>query len=436
MQETEILPSCIVQPASVEDVSVAVKTLASNDCSFAVRSGGHSPNAGAANIASGVTLDLASLDSIAVSSDGSTVSLGPAATWGEVYAALDPLGITVAGGRSGGVGVGGLATGGGISFHSPRVGFTADTVTNFQVVLADGRVVDSRDDADLDWALRGGSNNLGVVTRVDLAPIEQGLLWGGSVTSLADTVGAQLEFLAGFSEPAAYDEYASLIMTLAWDGAAGMQLVSNAVEYTRAEAEPPVFAALLGIPSVSSTMRLDTMANISAELAGTSPNGGRALFMTVTHGAALPMLEALYDAFNASVDAITGVAGIVWTLSLEPLPPAIYERHAHDNALGLDGRGGKGLIVSLLTAMWTDAGDDETIEAAAEGLFEGIKGAAEDLGEYDPWLYLNYANSAAWQGSPVASYGQASAARLRQVSAKVDPEGVFQKKVPGGFKLC
>ena len=424
-----------MQPASAEHVSVAVTTLTSNDCSFAVRSGGHSPVAGAANIASGVTLDLTRLDTITVSSDRATVSLGPAATWGEVYSALDPLNLTVAGGRSGGVGVGGLTVGGGISFHSPRVGFTADTVTNFQVVLADGRIVDSKDDADLDWSLRGGSNNFGVVTRLDLAPIEQGQLWGGNVYSAIDTADAQLRFLAGFCDPATYDEYASLIMTLAYDGSTGTQLFSNAVEYTKPEAEPPVFAPLMEIPTFYNTMRIDSMASISAELAATSPRGGRASFMTLTHGATLPMLEAVLAAFNTSVAAVRGVDAITWTLSLEPLPPAIYERHAHDNALGLDGRGGKGLVVTLLTAMWSDAADDATVEAAGEALHDDIKAAAQELGEYDPWLYLNYASRAAWQGSPVASYGWGSAARLRQTSAKVDPAGVFQKKVPGGFKL-
>lgn len=435
MQETEVLPSCIVQPASVEHVSLAVKTLTSNDCSFAVRSGGHSPNAGAANIASGVTLDLTHLDTITASSDQSTVSVGPAATWGEVYSTLDPLNLTVAGGRSGGVGVGGLTVGGGISFHSPRVGFTADTVTNFQVVLADGRVVNSKDDPDLDWSLRGGSNNFGIVTRVDLASIQQGKLWGGNVYSLIDTIDAQLRAFVGISDAATYDEYASLIMTLAYDGSTGMQLVANAIEYTKPEANPPVFKPLTDIPAIASTMRIDSMASISAELAQSSPNGGRVFYMTVTHGNTLPMLEAVHDAWSTSVAAVTAVKGVTWSLSLEPLPPAIYERHANDNAMGLTGRGGKTLVVTLLTALWSDAADDATVEAAGEKLFEDIKGAAQKLGEYDPYLYLNYANTAGWQGSPITSYGWGSAARLRQTSAKVDPSGVFQKKVPGGFKL-
>jgi hypothetical protein len=58
--------------------------------------------------------------------------------------------------------------------------------------------------------------------------------------------------------------------------------------------------------------------------------------------------------------------------------------------------------------------------------------AAQTLGVDDPYLYLNYA--ASWQ-DPINSYGPASVANLQAVSRKYDPSGVFQKQVPGGFKL-
>lgn len=440
LQETGLHPSCIVQPTSAEHVSLAVKTLSSLNCSFAVRSGGHSPNACAANIANGgVTLDLSQLNAITLNDDDSVVSIGPGTTWSHVYSTLDPLNLTVAGGRSGGVGVGGLTVGGGISFLSPRVGFTCDTVTNFQVVLADGRIVDSKANPDLDWSLRGGSNNFGVVTRIDFDTIQQGLLWGGSVYYLIDTIDAQLEAFANFSNPDTYNDYSSLIMSLAYDGASGRQLVVNSIVYTKPDIDPPVFQPLLDIPSLQSTMRLDNMAGLANELAATSPNGERVFYMTITHGNSLAMLNATYEAWRASVAQITNVAGITWSLSLEPLPPSIYARHSIQNALGLTDRGGgddeKGLVVVLLTASWTEAADDAVVAATGKALFKAMKQAAEDLDEYDRYLYLNYANSASWQGKPIAGYGAANVARLRQTSAKVDPFGVFQRNVPGGFKL-
>lgn len=60
-------------------------------------------------------------------------------------------------------GVGGLTLGSGVSYTSPRYGFTCDTVTQFEVVLADGSIVEANANRnqDLMWALKGGVNNFG-----------------------------------------------------------------------------------------------------------------------------------------------------------------------------------------------------------------------------------------------------------------------------------
>ena len=54
------------------------------------------------------------------------------------------------------------------------------------------------------------------------------------------------------------------------------------------------------------------------------------------------------------------------------------------------------------------------------------------MGAYNTYLYLNYA--ASFQ-DPIAGYGNASVSMLQAVSKKYDPDQLFQKQVPGGFKL-
>ena len=51
---------------------------------------------------------------------------------------------------------------------------------------------------------------------------------------------------------------------------------------------------------------------------------------------------------------------------------------------------------------------------------------------YNEFIYLNYALQSQ---DPIASYGEESVARLRAVSSRYDPQGVFQRLCPGGFKL-
>jgi len=56
------------------------------------------------------------------------------------------------------------------SFHSNSHGFACDNVVNWEVVLADGSVVNANASTNpaLWKAQKGGSGNLGFVTRIDL----------------------------------------------------------------------------------------------------------------------------------------------------------------------------------------------------------------------------------------------------------------------------
>lgn len=72
---------------------------------FLNRSGGHMHFPGAAGIENGVTIDLGLLKEINYFQSNSSVSVGPGAVWGDVYSALDKLGVMVVGGRSTTIGV-------------------------------------------------------------------------------------------------------------------------------------------------------------------------------------------------------------------------------------------------------------------------------------------------------------------------------------------
>jgi hypothetical protein len=56
----------------------------------------------------------------------------------------------------------------------------------------------------------------------------------------------------------------------------------------------------------------------------------------------------------------------------------------------------------------------------------------EAQGANTPWRYHNYVNQAQ---HPLESYGEDNVRFLKAVAAKYDPKGVFQTRVPGGFKL-
>ncbi|KAH8424888.1 FAD-binding oxidoreductase [Aspergillus melleus] len=453
-QNTDLQPLCVVFPDSAEDVSSVITRLVATDailpeheqsgCYFAIRSGGHNSFGGASNIQHGITIDLRALNTIRVQyppekSAFPNVYIGAGATWGDVYGQLDSVGLAVAGGRAAQVGVGGLTLGGGISYFSPRHGWTCDNVIGAEIVLANGTIVhlnEAEHSVEL-AALRGGGSNFGVVTGFDLRAFPQGPIYGGSVRYMIGSVDAQLRAFAELSDPKGqvnYDENASLITSFAFAGGQGSEVV-NSIVYTGElkdnDEHPAVYDAFFEIPHVSSTLRIAPLHDVAIEQGSFSPRGKRQLSVVTTHNSTVPMLNATYMRWNASLAAIQQVPGIVWSISLEPLPPAIYARAPDRNAMGLSDCE-ESLVVTLLSATWDDAADDTLVEEAARTLFSGIEADAHYLEAYHPFVYLNYA--AQWQ-DPIASYGPKSVDMLRRVSRELNPTGVFRQMMPGGFKI-
>ncbi|KAI0467338.1 putative oxidoreductase [Xylaria cf. heliscus] len=437
-QEASLHPACIVSPETVEDVAKAVRALTCSTpptegksaCQFAIRSGGHAPAVNAANIDGGVTLDLRRLNTIVVNPSESTVSIGVGNTWDGVYNKLDALNLSVAGGRSAGVGVGGLSLGGGISFFGTRYGWTSDTVANFEVVLANGSIVNAnaKENSDLHWALKGGSNNFGVVTRVDLEAFEQGPFWGGSLSYPNTVSGDVARVVANINSPDTYDEYAAVVLSWSYVPSLGTA-ISTKIAYTKAVENPPVFDGLTSLPTLSNTLSITNMSQLAVP--SKQVNGQRQLWTTNTMVSSAAMINATYLRFNESIPSFTSVANISFGYTIEPLPPALYARHADTNPFGL-GKNNESLLVGLLFAAWTDPKDDAQVDKAIRGLLNAIEDDSRRLNAYNPFQYLNYAGG--WQ-NPIAGYGEESVTRLRNVAGKVDPHGVFARQVPGGFKL-
>jgi len=66
----------------------------------------------------GVEIVMTRFNETKVNSTCGTVDVGAGLTWDQVYAALEPTGVNVVGGRIPGVGVAGLSLGGGKSLLS------------------------------------------------------------------------------------------------------------------------------------------------------------------------------------------------------------------------------------------------------------------------------------------------------------------------------
>lgn len=163
---------------------------------------------------------------------------------------------------------------------------------------------------------------------------------------------------------------------------------------------------------------------------GSSYERNRSLTMVTTLVSTEPAIKAAYERWNASNPKLANVTDI-FTLILEPLPPAIYKRHAKENALGLDDRTDS-LVVVEIFASWAHAADDALVNRTCHALLEAINKAARELGAFDPYIFANYAYK---DQDVMGSYGAASLRRLKQVRDEVDSKKIFTKLVPGGYKI-
>ena len=168
-------PRVVARPTSAADVMPIVGFARENGLDLSIRGGSHSvPGFGTND--DGVVVDLSQMRGVRVDPVARTVRAEGGATWGDLFHATYPFGGATTGGIISTTGVGGLTLGGGIGHLSRGHGLSVDNLLSADVVGADGvfRIASEKENADLFWALRGGSGNFGVVTSFEfkLLPVK------------------------------------------------------------------------------------------------------------------------------------------------------------------------------------------------------------------------------------------------------------------------
>ncbi|KAK7994443.1 hypothetical protein PG991_016031 [Apiospora marii] len=424
--ESDISPNAIFLPHTTEEVSQFVKLIGplvqEGDVKFAIRGAGCQPLPGCANIQGGITLDLSRLVGTTLDETQGTVRIAAGERWGAVYKTVQEKGLAVTGARSGNNGIGGLALSGGLSFFGTREGFISDNVVNYEVVLASGEVVHAnrQENADLFVALRGGGNNLGIVTR-----------FGGQIDAL----------MKELNKPDASEETHVMISlffadqfskAIGVDGAMGL----NQAYYTQEVEKPAVLDPFTNIqPQVEplNSMRMTNLVAAAEEQAKQAMTGVRCAYMNTTVKADGPTLHAAAKTFEPALEKVRAIDGMVFSFTLQPYPVSLLKRTepAGGNVLGLNPADGP-LVSILILLYWNQQSDDELVLGTARNVIEAIDKDAAARGTLVPYKYLNYAFD--FQ-DPIGSYGQENRKKLQEASRKYDPDGLFQKEVPGGFKL-
>lgn len=160
-------PARVFLPTTTAEVVEALTASRETGRALAIRSGGHGISSISTNVG-GDVIDLRAMHRVD-HLGGRRVRVGPGARWGAVARALEPHGLAISSGDSGDVGVGGLATTGGIGLLGRSHGLTIDHLRSAEIVTADGEthLVSESHEPDLYWAIRGAGANVGIVTRFE-----------------------------------------------------------------------------------------------------------------------------------------------------------------------------------------------------------------------------------------------------------------------------
>ncbi|MGD9528613.1 LLM class flavin-dependent oxidoreductase [Pseudonocardia sp.] len=194
-------PGIVLRAATPQQVADALAFARRHpELPLAIRSAGHGISGRSTNDG-GIVVDVSAMNAIEVLDERPRrVRIGPGARWTDVAAALAPYGWALSSGDYGGVGVGGLATAGGIGFLTRLHGLTIDHLRAVEMVLADGSIVRASDaeNPDLFWAVRGAGANFGVVTAFEFEADEVGPVGFAVLVQDAGEVTDVAGYLAGW----------------------------------------------------------------------------------------------------------------------------------------------------------------------------------------------------------------------------------------------
>jgi FAD/FMN-containing dehydrogenase len=354
---------------------------------------------------------------VRVNAEAGTAWAAAGTRWEQVIHEAAPAGLAPLSGSFPGLGVVSYTLGGGLSLLSRRYGYAADHVRSLDVVTADGRLrlVTEDSEPDLFWALRGGRDNFGVVTgiEVDLVPISR--IYGGTLQfagELAATVfTTYLEWTATLP-----DEMSSSIAQISFpdipalpEELRGRQIVQIRIAYA---ADDLRIGAQLVAPLRAIGPTTDTLGELPFTEAGTIYND--------------PPVPGSYETSTLMLGRLdtTAVSAILAVAAPDSLPHIIELRHlggrlaqppAVANAVG--NRDAEYLFTMISRLERADITD---IRPAHRRMSEAIA----------PWStggrLLNFMNGENAAQEVPSAYGAKDYQRLTEVKAIYDPGNTFR----------
>jgi hypothetical protein len=204
------------------------------------------------------------------------------------------------------------------------------------------------------------------------------------------------------------------------------------VTYSKPDPKPELFKKLYD-GSLIATTSITTYTNMALMNGIATPSGARSLWASFSFKNSAAFMKAALELAGEKSSGMPAYS-VPISLLFQPLWHASRAKSfaaTGGNALGLE-NSKDDIIIVLVATGWSNPSDDQAVQAKLKDFLAAATQKAKEMGVYSPYIYANYA--AGFQ-DVIGGYGEKSRAELIATSKKYDPIQLFQKQVPGGFKL-
>jgi FAD/FMN-containing dehydrogenase len=420
-------PGLILRCTGSVDVQHALRFVRQHRLLSSVRGGGHNI-AGLAVPEGGVMIDLSLMRGVFVDAARRSAWAQAGCTLADVDRETQAHGLAAVLGFVSATGIAGLTVGGGFGYLTRKHGWTCDNLLSMEVVTADAQLlrVSADEHAELDWALRGGGGNFGIVTGFEyrLHPVGPQIL-GGAIAWRGEQALQVLDAWREFSARAPRELTSVGVLRIAppapWlpKEVHGQPIVAVFVCHSGDIDEGQrLLAPLRAIATpVADIVVPRPYTQMQSLLDATQPKGRRYYWKShYLAGVERPLVEAAAAHAQRIVSPHSAILLFQIGGALNELPAG------HSPAGNRDAR-----YVLNITGSWEQPADDARNIAWARAAFDATRPFATG------GTYVNFLTEEEGADRVAAAYGADNLERLASLKRRFDPDDLFRhtKRVLG-----
>jgi hypothetical protein len=409
-------PAVIVCATGAADVIAAVGFAAERKLPVGVQATGH----GASTPVTGVFINTRRMTGVHIDASAKSARIEAGVRWDKVIHEAAVHTLAPLSGSAPFVGAVSYTLGGGLGLLSRQYGHAADHVLGFDLVTADGRLLQVSADQhpDLFWGVRGSKGNLGIVTsiKVRLFPVER--LYGGGLFFDGESVREVLDTYFAWTATVPEQMSSSMFMVQYPD-------VDELPEPIRGRFVVHLRLAYLGDPAEgerlfkplreSGPAIMDTVASLPYTQAGTIHSDPPS--PVASYSKTLMVRQLNPDATEAIIKLAGPEANAVFGLEVRHLGGALARPADSPSAVGYFPNARFNVYVASLL----EPGQQDAIDNAQQQMIDALKPWADER------VCLNFLAGANQSVQRVrTAYTAENYARLQELKAQYDPHNTFR----------